>query len=215
MPHCQLINVRLCVAFGTARYADSAVPVDASRPSWPRWLIGLCLILSPGVLPAEAHAAGQIEIEYADWGFDGRAVPRTFNLLTLGIQNLTAEPFEGTLRCRRVLSAAGGWSGAEILQDVYIGPNSVREVQVYPYMLDEGEVWEIRWGDGLEDTFLTERPQLTSGSRVILNDPISNSGIQQGLKGFSEDWFPVSVLVNLHFANRVRADVNVLQNLCP
>ena len=96
MPHCQLINLRLCVAFGTARYADSAVPVDASRPSWPRWLIGLCLILSPGVLPAEAHAAGQIEIEYADWGFDGRAVPRTFNLLTLGIQNLTAEPFEGT-----------------------------------------------------------------------------------------------------------------------
>lgn len=177
-----------------ARCAVSAVLVDASRTSWRCWLIGLVLILSLGIVSVEARAAGQIQIEYADWGFDGRAVPRTFNLLTLGIQNLTGEPFEGTLRCRRVLSAAGGWSGAEILQDVYIGPNSIRGVQFYPYMLDEGEVWEVRWGDGLEDAFLTERPQLTSGSRVILNDPISNSGIQQGLKGFPEDWFPVSVV---------------------
>tara|TARA_R110002072_G_scaffold13481_1_gene56678 strand:+ start:117287 stop:119062 length:1776 start_codon:yes stop_codon:yes gene_type:complete len=114
--------------------------------------------------------------------------------LTLGVQNLTDEPFEGTLRCRRLLSAAGGWSGAEILQDVYLGPNAVRIVQFYPYMLDEGEVWEVRWGDGLEDAFVTERPQLTSGSRIILNDPIANSGIQQGLKGFLENWFPVTVV---------------------
>lgn len=194
MPHRQITNLRRVVVFGAAGYAVITVPVDASDSSWRCWLIGLCLILSLGVVSVEAHAAGQIEIEYADWGFDGRAVPRTFNLLTLGIQNLVGDPFEGTLRCRRVLSAAGGWSGAEILQDVYIGPNSTREVQIYPYMLDEGEVWEIRWGDGLEDAFLTERPQLTSGSRVIFNDPIANSGIQQGLKGFPEDWFPVSVV---------------------
>jgi hypothetical protein len=194
MPHRQTTNPRRVVAFGPARSTDRADPAEVSKLSWRCLLPGLCLILWLGILPVEARAAGQIEIEYADWGFDGRAVPRTFNLLTLGVQNLTGEPFEGTLRCRRLLSAAGGWSGAEILQDVYIGPNSIREVQIYPYMLDEGEVWEVRWGDGLEDAFLTERPQLTSGSRIILNDPIANSGIQQGLKGFPEDWFPVSVV---------------------
>jgi hypothetical protein len=203
MPLCQSTYPRRCVAFGanrfavrTACFANSTVVADDSTRRWWCWLVGLCLISWLGVLPVDVHAAGKIDIEYADWGFDGRAVPRTFNLLTLGIQNLTGEPFEETLRCRRLLSAAGGWSGAEILQDVYVGPKSVRVVQFYPYMLDEGEVWEIRWGDGLEDAFLTERPQLTSGSRIILNDPIANSGIQQGLKGFPEDWFPVSVVAS-------------------
>lgn len=146
------------------------------------------------MLPVEACADETIGIEYADWGFDGRAAPRTFNLLTLGVQNLSDEPFEGTLRCRRLLSATGAWSGAEILRDIYVGPHSIRQVQLYPYMLDEGEVWEIRWGDGLDEAFLTERPQLTSGSRIILNDPIANSGIKPGLKGFPEDWFPVTVV---------------------
>ena len=169
-------------------------PIDDSQRRWSGWLFCLCLIFSTGLLPVDVRAAGKIEVEYADWGFDGRAVPRTFNLLTLGVQNLSDEPFEGTLQCRRLLSAAGGWSGAEILQDVYLGPNAVRIVQFYPYVLDEGEVWEVRWGDGLEDSFLTERPQLTSGSRIILNDPIANSGIQQGLKGFLENWFPVTVV---------------------
>lgn len=155
------------------------------------------LVLAGALLSAfsgEVQAAADIEIEYADWGFDGRAMPRTFNLLTIGVQNLSNEPFEGTLRCRRVLSATGSWSGAELLQDIYIGPLAVRIVQFYPYMLDEGEVWEIRWGDGLEDAFLTERPQLTSGARVLFNDPLKNSGIQQGLKGFLDNWFPVSVI---------------------
>jgi hypothetical protein len=160
----------------------------------PRQVIGLCLALFLGILPVAASAAATIGIEFADWGFDGRAAPRTFNLLTLGVQNLSDEPFEGTLRCRRLLSAAGAWSGAELLRDIYVGPNAIRMVQLYPYMLDEGEVWEVRWGDGLEEAFLTERPKLTGGSRIILNDPIANSGIKQGLKGFPEDWFPVTVV---------------------
>jgi hypothetical protein len=159
-----------------------------------RCLFAICCFGHLSGMIAEVEAAAEIEIEYADWGFDGRAMPRTFNLLTLGVQNLSETPFEGTLRCRRVLSATGSWSGAELLQNVYVGPLAVRIVQFYPYMLDEGEVWEVRWGDGLEDSFLTERPQLTSGARVVLNDPLKNSGIQQGLKGFLDNWFPVSVV---------------------
>lgn len=162
------------------------------RLEW--WFVGLCFFTWLLVLPNELIANSEIEVEYAEWGFDGRAVPRTFNLLTVGVQNRSDTPFEGTLRCHRLLSATGSWSGAEILQDIYVAPFSTRIVQLYPYMLDEGEVWEIRWGDGLEDAFQTERPQLTSGSRVILNDPIANSGIKQGLKGFPENWFPVSVV---------------------
>lgn len=158
------------------------------------WVFLLCCVVNLIEPLVEARAAGEIEIEYADWGFDGRATPRTFNLLTLGVQNLSNEPFEGTLRCRRLLTATGGWTGAELLQNIYVGPLTVRIVQFYPYMLDEGEEWEIRWGDGLEDAFVTERPQLTGGARVMFNDPIKNSGIQQGLKGFLESWFPVNVV---------------------
>lgn len=165
------------------------------RGFWQEWwLVGLCCFTWLLGLPNEVIANSAIEVEYAEWGFDGRAVPRTFNLLTVGVQNRGDTPFEGTLRCHRLLSAAGSWSGAEILRDVYIAPLSMRVLQFYPYMLDEGEVWELRWGDGLEDAFQTERPQLTSGSRVILNDPIANRGIKQGLKGFPENWFPVSVV---------------------
>ena len=171
-----------------------AVGIGAVRPVIGRGAFSLLVFFWACFLPHDVFAESKLGVEYADWGFDGRAVPRTFNLLTLGIKNLSDEPFEGTLRCRRLLSASGAWSGAEILRDIYVGPDSVRIVQLYPYMLDEGQVWEIRWGDGLEDSFLTERPQLTSGARVLLNDPIANSGIKQGLKGFQEDWFPVTVV---------------------
>lgn len=171
------------------------VGLDAGRAvRLVHWVFLFCCVVNLVEPLVEAHAAEDIEIEYADWGFDGRATPRTFNLLTLGVQNLSNEPFEGTLRCRRLLSATGGWTGAELLQKIYIGPLTVRIVQFYPYMLDEGEEWEIRWGDGLKDSFITERPQLTGGARVVFNDPIKNSGIQQGLKGFLESWFPVNVV---------------------
>ena len=177
---------------GERRISRRTKPLSARRLN--RWAIAFCCVVPLLSALAEVRAAAKIEIEYADWGFDGRAMPRTFNLLTLGVQNLSDQPFEGTLRCRRVLSATGSWSGAELLQDVYVGPLAVRIVQFYPYMLDEGEVWEVRWGDGLEDSFLTERPQLTSGARVVLNDPLKNSGIQQGLKGFLDNWFPANVV---------------------
>ena len=196
MPFCQL-NRPLdfvtknfgAVVFTWGRYAAQRRVV---RYEW--WYVGLCFFTLLIVLPNEVIADTEIEVEYAEWGFDGRAAPRTFNLLTVGVQNRGDTPFEGTLRCHRLLSATGSWSGAEILQEIYIAPFSKRIVQLYPYMLDEGEVWELRWGDGLEDAFQTERPQLTSGSRVILNDPIANSGIKQGLKGFPDNWFPVSVV---------------------
>lgn len=144
-------------------------------------------------LTPRAATAETIDIEYADWGFDERCVPRTFNLLTLGVRNISSEPFEGTLRCHRLLAATASWTGAELTRKVYIAPFSTKVVQFYPYMLDEGEEWEIRWGEGLEDAFVTERPALTSGARVLFNDPLVTSGIKPGLKGFREDWFPITV----------------------
>lgn len=180
--------------FGAVVFTWSSYAAQRRGVRYEWWHVGLCFFTWLIVLPNEVIANTEIEVEYAEWGFDGRAVPRTFNLLTVGVQNRGDTPFEGTLRCHRLLSATGSWSGAEILQDLYIAPFSKRIVQLYPYMLDEGEVWELRWGDGLEDAFQTERPQLTSGSRVILNDPIANSGIKQGLKGFPDNWFPVSVV---------------------
>lgn len=197
MPFCQLNRPLDFVTnnFGAVVFTWSSYAAQRRGVRYEWWHVGLCFFMWLMVLPIEAIANTEIEVEYAEWGFDGRVVPRTFNLLTVGVQNRGDTPFEGTLRCHRLLSATGSWSGAEILQDIYIAPFSERIVQLYPYMLDEGEVWELRWGDGLEDAFQTERPQLTSGSRVILNDPIANSGIRQGLKGFPENWFPVSVVV--------------------
>ena len=142
------------------------------------------------LLVAQTEDEKPIDVTFAEFGFDERAVPGTFNLLSIQIRNNSTEPYEGTLRLRRLLSATGAWTDVEQTQPLYLGPSSVKLVQFFPFVLDTSEEWEIRWGDTLDDIYIVEQAALTSGARVLFNDPHRLSGVTAGLKGFREDYFP-------------------------
>jgi len=145
------------------------------------------------VLSQQSFAAQKIDIEYAEWGFDGRAVPGRFNLLSVEVRNSGDTPFEGRLSLRRLLTTAGAWTGIEHAETIFIGPFSQKLVHFYPYILETADEWELRWGESLDDTYVVERPALSNGDRVILNDQDLLSGIVPGLKGFRDDLFPPTV----------------------
>ena len=164
---------------------------DSSRPMICRLhYLCLCLFL---VLSQQVFAAPNIDIEYAEWGFDGRAVPGRFNLLSVEIRNSGDMPFEGTLSLRRLLTTAGAWTGIEHAEAIFVGPFSQKLVYFYPYILVTADEWELRWGESLDDTYVVERPALSNGDRVILNDQELLSGIIPGLKGSRDDLFPPTV----------------------
>ncbi len=143
--------------------------------------------------PAELVTYKPVDVTFAEFGFDERAVPGTFNLLSIQIRNNSTEPFEGTLSLRRLLSATGAWTDVEQTQPLYLSPNTVKLVQFFPFVLDSSEEWEIRWGDELDETYIVEQAALTGGARVLFNDPYRISGVTLGLKGFREDHFPPTV----------------------
>lgn len=170
-----------------------------ARTTWPESPRVRCVLMFITLVAFVSQAASpvfakpRIDIEYAEWSFDDRAVPGSFNLLTVGIRNNSAEPFEGTVRLRRLISKAGAWSGTQQVEDTYISPFTTKTIQFYPYVLSIAEEWEVRWGDDLLDAYVTEMPALTSGARVIFNDPEQLSGLTLGLRGFREDFFPPTV----------------------
>ena len=155
---------------------------------------GLLLWLVLVGLTGEAIAQKRsgLGVEFAEWGFDDRAVPRKFNLLTLEIQNNSPNPFDGTISVSRLLS--GTASGAPLVQRTYIGAYQKRLVQFTPYVFDFSDEWEVRWGPTLDETETIEAPRLGAGSRVIFNDPAQSSGLASGLRGFRDDRFPKDVI---------------------
>jgi len=165
------------------------------HPSVNRRALPVLLLLILAFLAQRpCRAEAKLEIESCQWGFDDRAVPRAFNLLTVGIRNTSDEPFSGQLQVRRLLSAAGNWIDTELVEPLYIGPYTVRLFHLYPYVLDDSGEWELRWGPSLQESYVTELPPLSPGARVLFNDPQQVSGITRGLKGFREDYFPPNVV---------------------
>jgi hypothetical protein len=150
------------------------------------------LLIGERLSATPALAQAGLGVEFSEWGFDDRAVPRKFNLLTFEIQNRTGRPFDGPIRLRRLFGTSP--TGVELVQRVYLGPFQKRLVQFTPYVFDHSEEWELRWGNTLKDAYTVEKARLGIGARVMLNDPLSTSGLTSGLRGFREDRFPTSVI---------------------
>jgi hypothetical protein len=164
------------------------------------WLLAIALTLLPAptaraqsVVEEDDGDYKPVDVTFAEFGFDERAVPGAFNVLSIQIRNNSTEPYEGTLRLRRLLSATGAWTDVEQTQPLYLSPLSVKLVQFFPFVLDTSEEWEVRWGDTLDESYIVEQAALTSGARVLFNDPHRVSGVTLGLKGFREDHFPPTV----------------------
>lgn len=117
----------------------------------PSRLIAACLLklllftaLTPES-PGQQQFSGkppQVRIVDVIWGFDGRVSAGNFQPLSLLLDNLSADVFEGKVSIR----LAGGYSregNATLEQPLYLGGQSRRWVQFYPYVPEIAESWTV------------------------------------------------------------------------
>ena len=94
-------------------------------------------IFAPTVIAQDSQQLRVVEVV---WGFDGRVVTGQFMPLSILVDNLSDQPIEATARLRRVTGALNEVGGIST-QPVFVGPNSRRWVQFYPYILGNMATW--------------------------------------------------------------------------
>ena len=128
------------------RPAGHLLPLARGRRDFagiPRFLSIICLLLVATTgRPAIAQQGQQVRIVEVVWGFDGRVVPGQFMPLSILVDNLSDEPIEAQAR----LASASGMLrevGGTAIQPVFLGPNSRRWVQFYPYVVGRMTAWRF------------------------------------------------------------------------
>ncbi len=144
----------------------------------------LLLLALLGALTADA-----LEIKDVRWGFDGRVVPDRFAILSVLVENPTAQPFDGQMILEQT-QGIGGTAGAPIVQPIYVAPGSARYVQFQPYISDQNTGWHLRWGRDQRDV---DAPTSAGPARVFLADPESTLAAAVRMKIFPDDLFPTTV----------------------
>lgn len=95
--------------------------------------------ISPDLVAQDSQQLRVVEVV---WGFDGRVVTGQFMPLSVLVDNLSDQPVEATARLRRITGAlieVGGIS----TQPAFIGPNSRRWIQFYPYIPGNSATWHF------------------------------------------------------------------------
>jgi hypothetical protein len=135
--------------------------------------------------------ASALEISGHQWGFDGKAVPGRFNLLSVLVRESGPKAFDGEISLLET-RGIGSTVGAPLAQQIYVTPGTERWVQFVPFV--DGEYgWIIRWGKGEKQKLALDPPSLGPPATVVLLDLNSPSAAEQRLKGFASDLFPTSV----------------------
>jgi hypothetical protein len=149
-----------------------------------RSLIGAVVLLS-----LAAGRARAIDIAETRWGFDGRATPQSFNLLSVLVINSGPTAFEGTLELHDSLGG-GRRVGAVLAEDVYIAPNSSRWVQFYPFVRERYEEWSLQWGRHAAEHADVRRPVLENQGLVMLVDSDDSLSVGRSIRQFPDHLFP-------------------------
>ncbi len=149
----------------------------------------------PGFLPAlvllllllTGNVRAELRIGPAQWGFDGRATPYSFTVLSFEVSNRGSKPFDGDLS----LEDQGG--GAPIRQSVYLAPGATRWVQFHPYIGGYMPGWRLRWNDGLAHAEDMGQPQTGAPATVLLVDFDAPGARSVKMRAFAEQLFPTTV----------------------
>ena len=179
----------------TALQPDSPCSLQAIG-SWPaapviRLIVAAFVWLAAWSISETAQA---VDIKQTVWGFDGQIVMQRFNLFSVLVDNPTANPFEGTIRLKKVV--AGKQVDAVIVESVYLAPYSSRWVQFYPYIKSDWDNWEVLWGpsesggQGAAGSFSPPNARSGKPAAVLLEDP---DAIPQGagaIKRLPDNLFP-------------------------
>lgn len=96
-------------------------------------------LLAPACMAQDSQQVRVVEVV---WGFDGRVVTGQFMPLSILVDNLSDQPVEANARLRRITGALMEVGGIST-QPVFIGPNSRRWIQFYPYILGSSASWHF------------------------------------------------------------------------
>ncbi len=139
-----------------------------------------------------AHSFAALEVRNPRWGFGGKAVLGTFNVLAVEVRNLGPQTFEGGLVLQQ---KGGGRATADLVQPIFLAPGTSRWVQFTPYIGNYKPDFKLVWGEGGDEQidFDDNGPGRNTGERavVVLADPevIRSSK----LPVMPEELFPVTV----------------------
>ncbi|MFO0975493.1 MAG: hypothetical protein U0996_03800 [Planctomycetaceae bacterium] len=105
------------------------------------------------------QVSGKVRIVETIWGFDGRTMKGEFQPLSILLDNLSDQTIDGTveLRCNTGLVRR---VGGVMQQPLFLGPNSRRWVQFYPYIFGQMVSWDL---------------ELQTETETIKFDPIDQS----------------------------------------
>ena len=146
----------------------------------------LCAFLM-SVLSAQTSMA--LEIETANWGFDGRVVWNRIVPLSIVVSNPTDANFEGTITLNKFLGPQR--RGSSLQESVFLAPYEQRIVQFYPYVIDSSETWELSWGKNQRFPLPVPNFDISSSIYLVPDDDIGVAGV--GLKRFPVSYFPPNV----------------------
>lgn len=135
-------------------------------------------------------AAADVDIQEAQWGFDGRVREGAFNLLFLHVRNDQAEPLEGSLR----LVGYDGVrrDGLPVEAPLYVGPFSSRWVTLEAFVTSA----DTRWEAVLNRRMVFPLPGARASklpARILLTDRQSVRPTTAAVRPFEQSLFPASV----------------------
>lgn len=116
-----------------------------TAPMGVTWLLMPLLVVLSGELCGQDALSGktaQVRIVDVIWGFDGRVSAGYFQPLSLLLDNLSGDVIEGTVSIRLSAGFSREGHGAQ-QQPVYLGGQSRRWVQFYPYVTDVTDSWTV------------------------------------------------------------------------
>lgn len=89
-----------------------------------------------------AQIAEKVRVVETIWGFDGRTMQGEFQPLSILLDNLSDQTIDGTVELRSN-SGLVRRVGGVMQQPVFLGPNSRRWVQFYPYIFGQMVSWDL------------------------------------------------------------------------
>ncbi|MFM7055726.1 MAG: hypothetical protein ACKO2P_02260 [Planctomycetota bacterium] len=141
---------------------------------------------------AVSTKAAQVRIVDVIWGFDGRVSAGYFQPLSLLLDNLSGDVIEGTVSIRLTTGFSRHGSGA-MQQPLYLGGQSRRWVQFYPYVPEVTDSWtvELQTENGKFELQALDPPRLAVDAAW---GRIQQSSGQAGSSGVQQQTLPAVFL---------------------
>jgi hypothetical protein len=139
-----------------------------------------------------SKSEGNIEIRQIEWGFDGKATPRTFVPLSLLVENTGAIPATGKIRLTKYFGL-DRQVDAEFEQSYFVSGFSTKWVQLTPFVVEDFEQWRLTWGPQFRNRADVPTPRTGERATVLFAEPEDITAVGSALRRCDVALFPISV----------------------